>query len=187
VLFPGGGESPTFPRVRLDRPSLWSAISGISVRAARVSGAGLWSSFFNFHFGGARPVRLPAETGSQSALGGLVGADVAAINERTFVSGECTIAVNDASICCWCYVTIRPAAPARPTNTAGPWRSAQPQLSSYWRHFVRLNPKKETGQHAADRLFEEFTMKTQKTQTSNTSNQGMVIESWHRTGFCRFC
>jgi hypothetical protein len=61
--------------------------------------------------------------------------------------------------------------------------SAQPQLSSYWRHFVRLKPKKETGQHAADRLFEEFSMRTQKTQTSNTSNQGMVIESWHRTGF----
>src|SRR3984893_14956941 len=28
-------------------------------------------------------------------------------------SGECTTAVNDASICCWCYVTIRPSAPAR--------------------------------------------------------------------------
>ena len=66
--------------------------------------------------------------------------------------------------------------------------SAQPQLSllcvsSYWRHFVRLKPKKETGQHAADRLFEEFSMRTQKTQTSSTSNQGMVIKSWHRTGF----
>jgi hypothetical protein len=29
-----------------------------------------------------------------------------------------------------------------------------------------LKPKKETGQHAADRLFEEFSVKTQKTQTS---------------------
>jgi hypothetical protein len=52
-----------------------------------------------------------------------------------------------------------------------------------WRHSVRLKPKKETGQHAADRLFEEFSVKTQKTQTSSTSNQGMVIKSWHRTGF----
>jgi hypothetical protein len=51
------------------------------------------------------------------------------------------------------------------------------------RHFVRLKPKKETGQHAADRPFEEFSVKTQKTQISNTSNQGMVIKSWHRTGF----
>jgi hypothetical protein len=39
------------------RPSLSSAISGISVRAGRVSGAGLCSPFSNFHFGGA-------ETGS---------------------------------------------------------------------------------------------------------------------------
>jgi hypothetical protein len=37
-------------------------------------------------------------------------------------SGECTTAVNDASICCWCYVTIRPSAPARSRNGAGPWR-----------------------------------------------------------------
>jgi hypothetical protein len=51
------------------------------------------------------------------------------------------------------------------------------------RHSVRLKPKKETGQHAADRLFEEFSVKTQKTQTSSTSNQGMVIKTWHRTGF----
>jgi hypothetical protein len=28
-------------------------------------------------------------------------------------SGECATAVNDASICCWCYITIRPSAPAR--------------------------------------------------------------------------
>ena len=34
---------------------------------------------------GQRPVRLQTETGSQSALGGLVGADATAINERTFV------------------------------------------------------------------------------------------------------
>jgi hypothetical protein len=57
VLFPGGGESPSFPRVKLRCPSLWPAIAGISVRAGRVSGAGLCSPFFNFHFGGA-------ETGS---------------------------------------------------------------------------------------------------------------------------
>ena len=69
----------------------------------------------------------------------------------------------------------------RDTNVSS--RATQAKLSSYWRHFVRLKPKKETGQHAADRLFEEFSMKTQKSQTSNTSNQGMVIESWHRTGF----
>ena len=31
-------------------------------------------------------------------------------------------AVNDASICCWCYVTIRPSAPALFRNRAGPWR-----------------------------------------------------------------
>ena len=35
-------------------------------------------------------------------------------------SGECTTAVNDAGICCWCYVTIRPSAPARSRNRAGP-------------------------------------------------------------------
>jgi hypothetical protein len=29
--------------------------------------------------------------------------------------------VNDASICCWCDVTIRPSAPARSRNRAGPW------------------------------------------------------------------
>jgi hypothetical protein len=57
VLFPGGGESPTVPRVRSACPGLWPTISGISVRAGRVSGAGLCSPFFNFHFGGA-------ETGS---------------------------------------------------------------------------------------------------------------------------
>jgi hypothetical protein len=34
---------------------------------------------------GQRPVRLQTETGSQSALGGLVSTDAAAINERTFV------------------------------------------------------------------------------------------------------
>src|SRR6202023_3713081 len=69
VLFPGGVESPTFPRVRLACPSLCPAIFAISVRAGRVLGAGLWSPFFNFHFGGQRPVRLQTETGSQSALG----------------------------------------------------------------------------------------------------------------------
>jgi hypothetical protein len=57
VLFPGGGESPTFPQVRLGCPSLWSAISSISALAGRVSGAGLCSLFSNFRFGGA-------ETGS---------------------------------------------------------------------------------------------------------------------------
>jgi hypothetical protein len=57
VLFPGGGESPTFPQVRLGCPGLWSASFGISIRARRVLGTGLCSPFFNFHFGGA-------ETGS---------------------------------------------------------------------------------------------------------------------------
>src|SRR6202045_5435935 len=38
-------------------PSLWSAISGISALAGRVSGSGLWWRFSNFRFGGA-------ETGS---------------------------------------------------------------------------------------------------------------------------
>src|ERR1700720_1441387 len=57
VLFPRGGESPTFPRVTRADPSLWSVIFRISVRAGRVLGAGLWSPFFNFPFGGA-------ETGS---------------------------------------------------------------------------------------------------------------------------
>jgi hypothetical protein len=55
--FPVGGESPTVPRVRSACPGLWPTISGISVRAGQVSGAGLCSPFFNFHFGGA-------ETGS---------------------------------------------------------------------------------------------------------------------------
>jgi hypothetical protein len=58
----------------------------ISVRAGRVLGAGLWSPFFNFHFGGA-------ETGSiaerdrfaERPWGGLVGAAAATINERAFV------------------------------------------------------------------------------------------------------
>ena len=65
-------------------------------------------------------------------------------------------------------------------------------LIQRWQRFGRpaissgLNPKK-AGQHAADRPFEEFSVKTQKTQISNTSNQGMVIKSWHGTGFCRFC
>jgi hypothetical protein len=57
AVFPGMGESPTFPQVRLGCPSLWSAISGISALAGRVSGAGLWWRFSNFRFGGA-------ETGS---------------------------------------------------------------------------------------------------------------------------
>src|SRR6202521_3321189 len=51
------GRMPTFPRVTLADPSLWSVIVRISVRAGRVLGAGLWSPFFNFPFGGA-------ETGS---------------------------------------------------------------------------------------------------------------------------
>ena len=55
--FPVREKSATFPRVRLARPSLWSVIFGISVRAGRISGAGLCVRFSNFHFGGA-------ETGS---------------------------------------------------------------------------------------------------------------------------
>src|SRR3984893_2616796 len=55
--FPGGGESPTFPQVRLGCPSLWSAISDISALAGRVTGSGLWWRFSYFRFGGA-------ETGS---------------------------------------------------------------------------------------------------------------------------
>jgi hypothetical protein len=56
VLFPGGGESPTFPQVRLGCPSLWSAISGISALAGR-----LWWVFSNLrNFCSATP-----ETGSK--------------------------------------------------------------------------------------------------------------------------
>jgi hypothetical protein len=58
VLFPGGGESPTFPQVRLGCPSLWSAISSISALAGRVSGAGLCWRFSNFRFGGAEAATL---------------------------------------------------------------------------------------------------------------------------------
>jgi hypothetical protein len=67
VLFPGWREPPTFLRVRLARPGLWSAISGISTLAGRVSGAGLSSPFFNFRFG-------VAETGSTAEGDRFVGA-----------------------------------------------------------------------------------------------------------------
>ena len=85
VLFSGGVESPTFPRVRLACPSLCPAIFAISVCAG-----GFWAPVSGRHFSisiwvGQRPVRLQTETGSHSACGGLVGVDAAAINERTFV------------------------------------------------------------------------------------------------------
>jgi hypothetical protein len=57
VLFPGGGESPTFPQVRLGCPGLWSAIFGILISARRALGVGLCWRFSNFRFGGT-------ETGS---------------------------------------------------------------------------------------------------------------------------
>jgi hypothetical protein len=42
----------SFLAVRFRLCILWPAISGISVPAGRVSGAGLWALFFNFRFGG---------------------------------------------------------------------------------------------------------------------------------------
>ena len=57
--------------VRLGCPSLWSAIFGISIRG--VSGTGLCSPFFNFHFGGA-------ETGLQTVSAAPGG-------RRTFYGG----------------------------------------------------------------------------------------------------
>ena len=56
------GESPTFPRVTRADPSLWSVIFRISVRAGRVLGAGLWSPFFNFPFGGAETGSIAYDT-----------------------------------------------------------------------------------------------------------------------------
>ncbi len=57
VIFPGGGESLTFPRVTLVDPSLWPVNFGISALAGQISGAGLWSPFSNFRL-------AVAETGS---------------------------------------------------------------------------------------------------------------------------
>jgi hypothetical protein len=51
----------------------------------RVLGAGLWSPFFNFHFGGAETGSIADRDRFAERLGGLVSADAAAINERTFV------------------------------------------------------------------------------------------------------
>jgi hypothetical protein len=45
----------------------------------------------------------------------------AAINERTFVFRRMHRR-GQRRICCRCYVTIRPSAPARSRNRAGPWR-----------------------------------------------------------------
>jgi hypothetical protein len=47
VYFPQNGKASTFPRLRLAGAGLWSAISGIVILWARVSGAGLCSLFFN--------------------------------------------------------------------------------------------------------------------------------------------
>ena len=78
VLFPGGGESPTFPQVRLGCPSLWSAISGISALAGRVSGSGLWWRFSNFRFGGAETGstadREPSVSGGRFPISGIFAA-----------------------------------------------------------------------------------------------------------------
>src|ERR1700730_4580004 len=63
VLFPGGGESPTFPQVRLGCPSLWSAISGISALAGRVSLAPVSGGDFPISVSGVqRPVRQQTES-----------------------------------------------------------------------------------------------------------------------------
>jgi hypothetical protein len=50
VYFPQNGKASTFPRLRLAGAGLWSAISGIVILWARVSGAGLCSLFSNFRF-----------------------------------------------------------------------------------------------------------------------------------------
>jgi hypothetical protein len=55
----------------LTRPGLWSAISGISVRAGRISDAGLCSPFFNFHFGGAETGSLELDAVFGGAFAGL--------------------------------------------------------------------------------------------------------------------
>jgi hypothetical protein len=96
--FPGARQLPE------SRPSLCPAIFAIPVCAGRVSGAGLWAPFSNFHFGvpqtgsivdrdrfaecpsGATLAQLKATRSFLIlCLLGLAGADAAAINERTFV------------------------------------------------------------------------------------------------------
>ena len=51
MRFPGLGEPPTFPRVRLARPSLWPANSGISPLDWWLCGASLRLPFSNCRFG----------------------------------------------------------------------------------------------------------------------------------------
>src|ERR1700730_9166111 len=80
-LFPGGGESPTFPQVRLGCPSLWSAISGISALAGRVSGSGLWWRFSNFRFG-------MVETGSIISWRPVLMASVGQARRRETAGGD---------------------------------------------------------------------------------------------------
>src|ERR1700731_3108872 len=83
TLDSGGGESPTFPQVRLGCPSLWSAISSISALAGRVSGAGLCWRFSNFRFGGAETGSIAdRESGLQGALQNQAYAGVGASPRR---------------------------------------------------------------------------------------------------------
>jgi hypothetical protein len=56
----------------------------------------------------------------RAPLGGLVGADAAAINERTFVFRR-MYHRGQRRQHLLLYVTIRPSAPARSRNRAGPW------------------------------------------------------------------
>jgi hypothetical protein len=69
VLFPGGGESPTFPQVRLGSP-----VSGPQFLAFRLLRGGFLAPVSGGDFpisvsGVQRPVRLLTETGSRSAFG----------------------------------------------------------------------------------------------------------------------
>jgi hypothetical protein len=112
VLFPGGGESPSFPQVRLGCPGLWSA----SFRG------GFWAPVSARHFSisisaGRRPVRL---LNSQSALR-VTGAMPARspwprralvcnmqcwaswIFYCGFAASHCVAATNDAGINRRCY------------------------------------------------------------------------------------
>jgi hypothetical protein len=95
VLFPGGGESPTFPQVRLGCPSLWSAISGISVRVGRVSGAGLWWRFFNFRFGGAETGSIADRERFAGRPSTLAAAPFGRIGAGACISGVLPLIISD--------------------------------------------------------------------------------------------
>jgi hypothetical protein len=127
VIFPGGGESLTFPRVTLVDPSLWPVNFGISALAGQISGAGLWSPFSNFRL-------AVAETGSIADRDRFAGrpSGIRRTPARSPQRRQTLWPTCDAYLGRLCQaiarprstsrVTIRCSAPARPTNKAGPWQ-----------------------------------------------------------------